>query len=84
MDTPKSHGDVRIMGTNIEHFDNRTQGNLLGLAAQSNVIWENLTVDEHLDFIGKVKGLSPADLEFEKTFIKRTLDLTPFGKKQAQ
>jgi ABC-type multidrug transport system ATPase subunit len=35
---------------------------MLGLAAQSNVIWENLTVDEHLEFISKVKGLNNDDM----------------------
>ena len=55
----------------------------MGLAAQANIIWDTLTVDEHLNFIGKVKGLSPAEITFQKQFIKQTLDLTPFGNKQA-
>lgn len=55
----------------------------MGLTAQSNVIWDTLTVDEHLEFIGKVKGLSEQEIEFSKDFIKKTLDLMPFGDKQA-
>ena len=40
-------------------------------------------MDEHLDFIGKTKGLESENIEFQKRFIKDTLDLTPFGDKQA-
>lgn len=83
MDQPKSFGEVRVLGTQIENFDCQLQGKYLGLAAQANVIWDTLTVDEHLNFIGKVKGLSPAEITFQSKFIKETLDLTPFGDKQA-
>jgi ATP-binding cassette subfamily A (ABC1) protein 3 len=59
MDQPKSFGEIRVLRTHIEDFDCMTQGKFLGLAAQANIIWDTLTVDEHLTFIGKVKGLSP-------------------------
>ena len=83
MDQPKSNGEVRILRTEVESIDCQQQGRHLGLAAQANIIWETLTVDEHLNFIGKVKGLTPAEITFQSQFIKQTLDLTPFGDKQA-
>ena len=83
MEFPKTNGEIEIMNTQIENFECLQQGKYIGLAAQSNVIWDTLTVDEHLEFIGKVKGLSHDDIDFQKDFIKRTLDLTPFGNKLA-
>jgi ATP-binding cassette, subfamily A (ABC1), member 3 len=47
------------------------------------LIWDNLTVDEHLNMIGSIKGLSSADVEFQRELIKQTLDLTHFGNKLA-
>lgn len=64
MDIPKSSGEVTVMNRRLEDFDTQIQGKHLGLAAQSNVIWENMTVDEHLNFIARVKGLTPAEAEF--------------------
>jgi ATP-binding cassette subfamily A (ABC1) protein 3 len=83
MEIPKTNGEINLMNTQIENFECLQQGQYLGLAAQSNVIWDTLTVDEHLEFIGKVKGMSVDDIDFSKIFIKKTLDLTPFGDKLA-
>lgn len=84
METSKSYGEVKMNGINLEDFDCQSQGKRLGLAAQSNVIWDTLTVDEHLEFIAKVKGLSQAEMEFQMVFIKSTLDLIPYGNKMAK
>lgn len=83
MDNSKNSGEVNILGIPIDHFDNQVNGKFLGLAAQSNVIWDTLTVDEHLQFIANIKGLDPVETQFQIQFIKNTLDLTPFGDKQA-
>ena len=64
MELPKSSGDVQVMNMPTETFDNNTYAPMLGLAAQSNVIWDHLTVDEHLNFICRVKGLNQQDIEF--------------------
>jgi ATP-binding cassette, subfamily A (ABC1), member 3 len=83
MEMSKTNGEVQIMNTQIENFECLDQGRYIGLAAQSNVIWDTLTVDEHLEFIGKAKGMENDEIEFQKDFIKKTLDLTPFGDKLA-
>jgi ATP-binding cassette subfamily A (ABC1) protein 3 len=53
----------------------------MGLCAQNNLLWDLLTVDEHLNMIGRIKGLSSADLDFQRELIKQTLDLVHFGGK---
>jgi ATP-binding cassette, subfamily A (ABC1), member 3 len=47
------------------------------------LIWDKLTVDEHLNMIGSIKGLSSTDVQFQRELIKQTLDLTQFGNKLA-
>ncbi len=55
----------------------------MGLCAQNNLLWDKLTVNEHMNMIGRIKGLSREDIEFQRELIKQTLDLTQFGDKQA-
>ncbi len=61
MDIPASYGDVDILKQDIRGFQTQVNGNKMGLCAQFNTIWEKLTVDEHFDFIGTIKGLSKAE-----------------------
>lgn len=44
----------------------------LGLCPQYNIIFKNLTVEEHLYFFGRLKGLSKDEVKVE---IKRYLDI---------
>lgn len=53
------------------------------MCPQYNAIWAHLTVDQSLDFVGRLKGLTKEDREFNKTLIKKTLDLEPFSKTKA-
>lgn len=56
----------------------------MGLAAQFNALWDKLTVDEHLNFIGSIKGLSNEDTDYQRELIKQTLDLKPYSHKKAE
>ena len=47
----------------------------MGMCPQFNTIWDALSVDQSISFIGKIKGLSDEAIEFQKEFIKETLDL---------
>ena len=75
MDLKRSAGEVKVMDTEIDNLNVVEHGNKMGMCPQFNTIWKALTVDESLNFIGKVKGLSDEDIEFQKQFIKKTLDL---------
>ncbi len=48
----------------------------MGLCSQNNLIWEKLTVNENIDQIGRIKGLSTKDIDFQRELLKETLDLT--------
>ena len=44
-----------------------------------NTIWNKLTVDQNLNLIGDIKGLSKHDLKFQKGFLNKMLDLDPYA-----
>lgn len=56
----------------------------MGMVAQNNTLWELLNVDQTLQYIGDIKGVPQIELEFQKEFIKETLDLKPYSKTKAQ
>ena len=45
------------------------------MCPQFNTIWDTMSVDQCLAFIAEVKGVPPAEVAFQKEFIKQTLDL---------
>jgi len=56
----------------------------MGLCPQFNTIWEKLTVDEHLNFMGALKGLDTAEIEKQKEYLKKELDLSEFSNRKAE
>lgn len=55
----------------------------MGMCPQFNTIWDHLTVDQSISFIGEIKGLSAEDIEFQKEMIKKTLDLDEYSSSKA-
>lgn len=62
MEQNRSSGQVDILGTQIQDLSLQREGNRMGLCAQQNLLWDKLTVDEHLNFIGALKGLSSSEI----------------------
>jgi len=71
---------VRILNTNLDEISIEQQGNKMGMCPQFNTIWGPISVDQCLEYIGQIKGLEPAELQFQKEFIKKTLDLEQYSK----
>nr|VZI36429.1 unnamed protein product [Spirometra erinaceieuropaei] len=71
---PASSGDAYICGKNIrtEMSAIRT---FLGLCPQHNILYDRLTVREHLFFYGSIKGLSKEELAEETNAFLQQLDL---------
>ena len=70
MDLKRSSGDVRILNTDLDNINVGTQGYQMGMVPQFNTIWNVLSVDQSIAFIGEIKGLSNEDINFQKEFIK--------------
>lgn len=64
MDLKRSEGDVKILQTDIDNLNVTLHGNKMGMCPQFNPIWKVLTVDQTMRYIGMVKGLSDAEIEF--------------------
>ena len=62
MEQPRSFGEIYLLRTPIQDFNTTHDGNRMGLCAQNNLIWDKMTVDEHLNFIGAIKGLSKQEI----------------------
>ena len=66
MDLKRTEGDVKIHSTFIDNLNILGQELQIGMCPQFNTIWDVLTVDECMNFMGAIKGLSWEDTEFVK------------------
>lgn len=62
----------------MEDIDILQEGPYIGLCPQYNTLWEQLTVDESLNLVARMKGLSNSARDFNKRLILETLELTDF------
>ncbi|KAE8742746.1 ABC-transporter, subfamily A member 02 [Frankliniella occidentalis] len=61
---PPSSGTARIYGRDIRH-DMDSIRSSMGVCPQHNVLFDSLTVEEHLLFFGRIKGVEPEVLRRE-------------------
>jgi ABC-type multidrug transport system ATPase subunit len=64
MDLKRSSGDMRIANMPLDRLDVVKQKVQMGMCPQFNTIWQVLSVDQSLDLIGEIKGLSKEDIAF--------------------
>jgi ATP-binding cassette, subfamily A (ABC1), member 3 len=60
--TPATRGTALINGLDINH-DMADIRQTLGVCPQHDILWDSLTVREHLEFFGRLKGLSKNELK---------------------
>jgi ABC-type multidrug transport system ATPase subunit len=72
---PPSTGDMLVNGLSIRH-DMPTIRGQLGLCPQYNVLFDWLTVDEHLYFCATLRGIPVANIKASATELLETLNLT--------
>lgn len=78
MDLPRSGGEAYLLGHSVSKIDLKSEGNKLGMCPQYNTIWEQLTVEENLHMISRIKGLDKKQFENNKKVIIDTLDLNEY------
>eukprot|EP00760_Papus_ankaliazontas_P007099 PhM_4_TR13282/c2_g1_i5/m.36280/K05643/ABCA3; ATP-binding cassette, subfamily A (ABC1), member 3 len=71
---PMTSGDCVVYGNNASHDMNKIRRDI-GLCPQHNILWDHLTVREHLDFYGALKGLSKAQRNTSIDYFIRGVDL---------
>ena len=66
------------MGKDVSKLDLAKKGKFFGICNQENLMWEDMTVDESLNVVAALKGISGERRENFKKLIMQNLDLTPF------
>ena len=64
LDMKRTSGDVRIHSTPIDNIEIVDQKLQMGMCPQFNTIYDVLSVDQCLNFMGEVKGLPRMEIDF--------------------
>lgn len=81
----RESGDIQILGNNINNYwkgYNLFSKIDFGFVYQEDVLWSNMTLDENLFFVGKLKGMSKHDIKIRMSFLKKLLNLELYSKKK--
>uniref|UniRef100_A0A671XR01 Cholesterol transporter ABCA5 n=1 Tax=Sparus aurata TaxID=8175 RepID=A0A671XR01_SPAAU len=82
---PPTNGSATIYGTPVaEIADGSEMKQLVGICPQFNIIFDVLTVEEHLRIFAAIKGIPPADIDAEVTKVLKDLDLEKIMTAQAK
>ncbi|XP_033975755.1 ATP-binding cassette sub-family A member 5 isoform X1 [Trematomus bernacchii] len=82
--TPTS-GSATIYGSPVaEIADGSEMKQLVGICPQFNIIFDVLTVEEHLRMFAAIKGILPSDIDAEVTKVLKDLDLEKIATAQAK
>uniref|UniRef100_A0AAQ5XMK4 Cholesterol transporter ABCA5 n=1 Tax=Amphiprion ocellaris TaxID=80972 RepID=A0AAQ5XMK4_AMPOC len=82
---PPTNGTATIYGSPVaEIADGSEMKQLVGICPQFNIIFDVLTVEEHLRIFAAIKGIPPADIDAEVTKVLKDLDLEKIMTAQAK
>ncbi|XP_069016034.1 cholesterol transporter ABCA5 [Embiotoca jacksoni] len=82
---PPTNGTATIYGSPVaEIADGSEMKQLVGVCPQFNIIFDVLTVEEHLRIFAAIKGIPPADIDAEVTQVLKDLDLEKIMTAQAK
>uniref|UniRef100_A0A667YY91 Cholesterol transporter ABCA5 n=1 Tax=Myripristis murdjan TaxID=586833 RepID=A0A667YY91_9TELE len=82
---PPTDGSATIYGSPVaEIADGAEMKQLVGICPQFNIIFDVLTVEEHLRIFAAIKGILPADIDAEVTKVLKDLDLEKIMTAQAK
>lgn len=68
-------GDAELMESEVKHLDLGAHGKFFGICNQENLMWDEMTVDESLNFVAALKGVRGAKRDLFKKLITQNLDL---------
>jgi ABC-type multidrug transport system ATPase subunit len=77
----RSNGQITFFeDTDIDEVSLQKHGQSFGMCPQYNAIWDQMTVEESLNLMALIKGLSPSDKKHNIDLICDMMDLDPFRK----
>jgi len=71
------------MNKNLDGLNLSSDRVPMGMVPQHNTIWDMLTVDQSLSYICHIRGVPLSEVDFQISYIKKTLDLDPFASTKA-
>ncbi|KAM6898133.1 cholesterol transporter ABCA5 [Lycodopsis pacificus] len=82
---PPTSGSATIYGSPVaEIADGSDMKQLVGICPQFNIIFDVLTVEEHLRIFAAIKGIPPSDIDAEVSKVLKDLDLEKIMTAQAK
>ncbi|XP_068455299.1 cholesterol transporter ABCA5 [Clinocottus analis] len=82
---PPTAGSASIYGASVaELADGSDMKQLVGVCPQFNIIFDVLTVEEHLRIFAAIKGIPPSDVDAEVSKVLKDLDLEKIKMAQAK
>ncbi|XP_054454695.1 ATP-binding cassette sub-family A member 5 isoform X1 [Anoplopoma fimbria] len=82
---PPTSGSATIYGTPVaEIAEGSDMKQLVGICPQFNIIFDVLTVEEHLRIFAAIKGIAPSDIDAEVSKVLKDLDLEKIKTAQAK
>ncbi|XP_034413874.1 ATP-binding cassette sub-family A member 5 [Cyclopterus lumpus] len=82
---PPTSGSASIYGSPVQEVaDGSDMKQLVGICPQFNIIFDVLTVEEHLRIFAAIKGIRPSDIDAEVTKVLKDLDLEKIKTAQAK
>ena len=78
MQTSITAGNALLMQKEVNELDENELGKYIGKCNQENIMWDFLTVDESLNLMARIKGLTREQRDHSKRVIMDTLELTYF------
>ncbi|XP_028675904.1 ATP-binding cassette sub-family A member 5 isoform X2 [Erpetoichthys calabaricus] len=82
---PSTEGTATIYSSSVSEIaDGLEMRRLVGICPQFNIIFDVLTVEEHLRIFAAIKGIQPSDTDEEVTKVLQSLDLQNIMDAQAR
>ena len=81
---PQSSGSATIYGKSLKQDIGQLRNKYLGLCPQHNILYNHMTVDEHLSFYGTIRGLSKREISRDAGNLLLCMQLTEHRAKRVQ
>ena len=77
-------GEASLIDQNVRNVDFSIMGRQIGLMSQHETVVGEMTVNENLQFMARIKGLTEKEFANNKKLILQQLELTKFEHIQAR
>lgn len=77
-------GQIHVKGVSFDSNDMKELYKSTGFTAQTNILWDSLTVKQHLSLICDLKGYDEREKEYAIGFLMRLLEIQEYKDRKAE